>query len=525
MNDPVHSQKCLPKGCNPADLAPAGVEERYRQIFENAPLGLVVIDRNGRVIEYNPYICQMFTIDRKTFIGLRLFDNMADPAVGSAIDQALAGGTGVFEGEYQIFEHQGALRALFKPLVDAHGSIEGCLCFIEDIRARLEMEKQNRQIQKLESIGTLAGGIAHEFNNILGVILGYAEMTRDDVAAETIAHRNLNEIIQAGDRAKELIQQIMAFSRQTEQTRHPLQLHLIVKEVAKFLRSSLPSTIIIKTNIRSDTGAVLADPSQIHQVLMNLCTNAYQALQRSGGEMEIGLENIHIDQEQTRQVNGLMEGRYVKLSVRDTGHGIDPRIIPRIFDPFFTTRSVGEGTGMGLAMVHGIVSSHGGAINVSSAIGQGSLFEIFLPIVEPVHQQALETDTAPLTGTERVLLVDDDLAVLRIVELMLQHLGYQVSTFSDSHEALVAFLSNPDGFDLIITDQTMPYLTGIELAKKIEPVRTNLPVILITGFSESLIPREEPSPLISAYLQKPIMGKQLARVIRQVLDRPDEKKG
>lgn len=525
MNDPLPFQKCLPKSCDPGDITPTALAERYRQFFENAPMGLIVIDRDQRVTEYNPYICQMFNVDRETFIGVRLFDNLANHAAADAIDRALVGATGVFEGEYQIFERQGALRALVKPLIDANGSIGGCLCFIDDIRSRLEMEKQNRQIQKLEAIGTLAGGIAHEFNNILGVILGYADMTRDDLAKDSLARRNLDEIMQAGDRAKELIQQIMAFSRQTEQKRHPLQLHLIVKEAVKFLRSSLPATIIIKTDIRPDTGAVLADPSQIHQVLMNLCTNAYQAMRPSGGEMAIGLENIQVDQEQTRQVNGLTVGPYVKLTVRDTGHGIDPQIIPRIFDPFFTTRSVGEGTGMGLAMVHGIVSTHGGAINLSSTLGQGSVFEIFLPIVELAPPRPPETDHAPVTGTERILLVDDDAAVLRIDEIMLQHLGYQVSAFSGGHEALGAFLANPEAFDLVITDQIMPHLTGIELAKQIARVRTNLPIILITGFSESVLPQEEQPSGIIAYLQKPVLTKELARVVRQVLDRSYVKKG
>lgn len=515
MNNPLPSMT----SCNLMDL------ERYRQIFENAPFGLVVIDHNGLVAEYNPYICQMFKIDRETFRGLRLPDSMNDQAVLNAIEQALVGDAGFLEGEYRIFGHKETLRAFFRPLPDTTGCVRGCICFIDDIRAHRELEKQSRQIQKLEAIGTLAGGIAHEFNNILGVILGYADMTRDDVAADSLARRNLNEIIQAGDRAKELIEQIMVFSRHTEQTRHPLQLHLIVKEVVRFLRSSLPSTIAIKADIKPNTGAVLADPSQIHQILMNLCTNAYQAMQQSGGEMEIGLETIHVDQERTSQVNGLKPGWFVKLSVRDTGHGMDSQTIPRIFDPFFTTRPVGDGTGMGLAMVHGIVTSHGGAINVSSIVGQGSLFEIYLPMVEPVQPSSLHDDLIPMGGTERVLLVDDDLAILRIGEIMLQHLGYQVSAFSDSHEALSAFLSNPDGFDLVITDQTMPHPTGIELAQQIAQVRTNLPIILITGFSDSIVPREAQQPVINAYIQKPILSRELARIIRQVLDQPNQMKG
>jgi signal transduction histidine kinase/CheY-like chemotaxis protein len=387
----------------------------------------------------------------------------------------------------------------------------------EEEKKRLEM--QLRQAQKMEAIGTLAGGIAHDFNNILYPIIGYAEMTMDLVPEQSTARNNLNEILVASDRAKELIQQILAFSRQQESNPQSLRIQPIIKEALKLMRSSMPATISIIQNIDEQCGPVLTDPSQIHQIIMNLCTNAYHAMRKQGGILEVALSEIDVKPGQTDKAFQLYPGLYLCLAVRDTGHGIDPLIMDRIFDPYFTTKPPGEGTGMGLALVHGIVKSYGGETFVISQPGKGATFQIYLPRIMEPEEETIMTMPKCISGQgERILFVDDEGHILSLVEQMLESLNYRVVAKTNSLEALEEFRMNPDLFDLVITDQTMPGLTGFDLAKKMLTIRPEIAIILCTGYSELVNEEQVKAAGIRKFILKPILKSQLSILIREVLD-------
>lgn len=415
-------------------------------------------------------------------------------------------------------------------LRDKEGRISGILGATRDITERkaaeeekTRLEAQLRQAQKMEAIGTLAGGIAHDFNNILMAILGYAELVKMDTSDNRAASGNIDEILKAGKRARDLVRQILAFSRQIEQERRTIQPYLIVKEALKLLRASLPTTIEIRQKINTECGEVLADPTQIHQVLMNLCTNAHHAMREKGGILTVSLESVTVSPENTREYPNLPEGPYVRLIVSDTGCGMDQKTMERIFEPFFTTKPVGEGTGMGLATVHGIVASHGGTITVSSSVGEGTAFEILLPRAESKSKEEITDDTKALTGRESILLVDDEEPLALLGKRTLQRLGYNVTTRTSSVEALEAFGAQPNKYDLVITDQTMPNMTGAELAVEIMRIRPSTPVILITGYSEVITPEKAKQLGIRDYLTKPLVVKELGKAVRSILDQKTDR--
>jgi len=382
-----------------------------------------------------------------------------------------------------------------------------------------KLESQLRQAQKMEAIGTLAGGIAHDFNNVLYPIIGFTEMTQDLVPEESLAKKNLDEILIASERARSLVQQILTFSRQQEYNPQPLRVQPILKEALKLMRSSMPTTISLIQKIEETCGPVLSDPSQIHQIVMNLCTNAYHAMKTQGGILEVQLSEIDIAPGQTEKRSSLYPGLYLSLTVRDTGHGIDPLIMERIFDPYFTTKPPGEGTGMGLALVHGIVKSFGGEIRVTSQPGQGSTFQVLLPRVMEKEQESVLTLPKCIPGQgERILVIDDEEQILDMIELMLQSLNYKVMTKMESIAALEEFRQNPDDFDLVITDQTMPGLTGFELSKRMLAIRKNIPIVLCTGFSELVNEELVKAVGIRKFTLKPILKSQLSVLIREILD-------
>ncbi|MBF0531137.1 MAG: response regulator, partial [Deltaproteobacteria bacterium] len=387
----------------------------------------------------------------------------------------------------------------------------------EDEKAKLE--KQLIQAQKMEAIGTLAGGIAHDFNNILAAILGYTELAMMDIPEGMAVRGMLEQVTKAGHRAKDLIQQILSFSRRTTQERKPIQLTFITKETLKFLRASLPTTIEIRQNFDPGVGTVLADPTQIHQVLTNLCANAAHAMREKGGILEVKLTQVDLDEQAAAQLEGLPPGIYQQLTIADTGHGMDQSIIERIFEPFFTTKGPGEGTGMGLSVVYGIVKDHGGAIKVYSEAGKGSVFHIFLPSVPATFEDISSVAIAPLAaGTERILLVDDEEALAAVGRGILMHLGYRVTSLTSSLEALEVFRTDPTAFDLILTDQTMPKMTGIELARAAMKIRPDIPIILCTGFSQQVSAEMALGMGIKRFLMKPLVLREVAEVIRVVLD-------
>jgi len=395
---------------------------------------------------------------------------------------------------------------------------------IED-RKRAEREKQKiatrlRQAQKMESIGTLAGGIAHDFNNILSAIMGYSEMTLYKLSDDSKARSNLEQVLLASNRARDLVNQILAFSRQSEQTRKPVQIGPLVKETLKLMRASLPTTINIMEQINEKGALIEADPTQIHQVLMNLCTNASDAMrEKGGGALKVDLDRLNLyEKEAALLYPDLNAGIYEMVSVSDTGDGMDSATIERIFDPYFTTKKAGKGTGMGLAVAHGIVKSHGGVINVHSEQGKGTTFQVLLPSIDGVAKSEGE-ELKPLPrGEERILFVDDEATLVDLGQQMLEHLGYKVKGKTSSIEALDTFRAHPDDFDLILTDKTMPNLTGFDLAKECKEIRSDIPIILCTGFSESTLLLRAGSLGISEIIMKPLLMRDLAGAIRKVLD-------
>jgi signal transduction histidine kinase/CheY-like chemotaxis protein/ABC-type amino acid transport substrate-binding protein len=384
-------------------------------------------------------------------------------------------------------------------------------------KERRAMEDQLLQAQKMEAIGTLAGGIAHDFNNILGAMIGYTELCLYDLSPGHPARSNLDQVLRAGSRARDLVKQILAFSRKSEAHRSLINVVPIVSEVAKLLRASLPATITIRQEVDPAVGMILADPIQVHQVLMNLCTNAAHAMEESGGALAVRVVPVTLAGGDHGAPGQLAEGAYIRLQVSDTGSGIDPAVMDRIFDPYFTTKPKDKGTGMGLAVVHGIVSSQGGAVAVDSRMGAGTTFTVWFPMAEREAAPREQAQPVLLPGTERVLLVDDEAALVDLGQAMLTRLGYRVTTRTSSLEALEAFRADPLRYDLVITDMTMPNMTGDRLADAVRTIRPEIPVILCTGYSERMSEEKARAMGIAGFLYKPLLLEQLSRTIREAL--------
>jgi signal transduction histidine kinase len=388
-------------------------------------------------------------------------------------------------------------------------------------RAEEEKKKLEAQVQRahrMEAIGTLAGGIAHDFNNILTAIIGYTELLRYDLPEDSKLQTNLKAIYEAGIRAKHLVKQILTFSRQSEEEKKPLRISIIIKEALNLVRASLPTTIEMRQNLESTSDTVLANPTQMHQVLINLCTNSAQAMQGKGGVLEVSLEDADLDLEAAAHNPDLKPGAYVKLTVRDTGSGIAPEIVKRIFEPYFSTREPDQGTGMGLAVVHGIVESTGGAITVESKLGEGTAIHVFFPrIMSEVTPEARALSPFP-KGTERILFVDDEKALVDIGVQLLEQLGYRVTARTSSIEALEAFRHQPEKFDLVITDQTMPNMTGEMLARELLHIRPDIPILLCTGYSELISEAQAKALGVRRLIMKPFVIREMSEAIRQVLD-------
>jgi len=400
------------------------------------------------------------------------------------------------------------------------------LNFLRDITPQKKLEAQFSQAQKMESIGTLAGGIAHDFNNILSAIMGYSELALGDAVKGTHIHKYLQQVMHASHRARDLVKQILAFSRPNVEENKPLKITPIVEEALKLLRASLPTTIEIRRDIETDLGTVLADPSQIHQALMNLCTNAGHAMRDKGGVLEVTLGNVELDSAFIASHPDADTGFYVKLTVRDTGHGMAPDVLERIFEPYFTTKEKGVGTGLGLSVVHGIVKNHGGIITAESESGKGTAFKVYLPFIrEQVKKPEVDVEGVLLTGYERILFVDDEQFLVDIGKRSLEHLGYEVVPRTSSIEALELFRNQPDKFDLVITDMTMPNMTGDSLALELMKIRDDIPIILCTGYSERISEGRAKTLGIREFVMKPLVITDLANIIRKVLDRKDEEPG
>lgn len=433
-----------------------------------------------------------------------------------------------FLAEFRIVRPDQAVRFIRVrtfPLRNAEGAVIRMAGVAEDMTEQrrvqetlVKSERQFRQSSRMEAIGTLAGGIAHDFNNILTAILGYTELGLASVPKDSRTQRNLQEVLTAGHRAKHLVLQILAFSRQSTQGKKPTAIQPVIQEALKLLRATIPTTIDIRQSLKSDA-SVLGDSTQLHQVLVNLCTNAEYAMRERGGRLDVTLEDLEVTEEKVESVSGLHVGSHVRLTIQDNGTGMSSDVLERMFDPFFTTKPIGEGSGMGLAVVHGIVANHGGALMVDSQRGKGTRVDVYLPTIPSMAGEGLgEQGSIPL-GKETILFVDDEETIVRLGKEFLSQLGYTVDVQTSSLEALTVFRNNPGRFDLVITDQTMPGLTGEALSRELLRIRPELPIILCTGFSHIMTAEKAKALGIQAYLMKPLAIQDLAPIVRHVLDK------
>lgn len=413
------------------------------------------------------------------------------------------------------------------PMIDETGKTIGMVSVVRDLSEQKKMEEEKQRLeaqlqqsQKMEAIGTLAGGIAHDFNNILGIIIGNTELAIDDVPEWNPAKECLQEIRKASMRAKDVVRHILSFARKTMAERKPIQIGTIIKDSLILIRASIPATIEIRQNIACASEMILADPTEINQILMNLCTNASHAMPDDGDVLEVSLEAISLDKASVSQYEDLATGNYVKLTVKDSGQGIDPEIMDRIFDPYFTTKDVGKGTGMGLSVVYGIVKKNEGAIKVKSEFGKGTIVEVVFPLVEqtPKSEEKEESRTLP-GGTECILFVDDEKSLAKMAEQMLKRLGYEVVSKTNPKDALALFKAEPNRFDLVMTDMAMPQLAGDRLAHELMKIRQDIPVIICTGHSDRIDKDKAKKLGIKAYTMKPLVMRDLADTVRNALDK------
>ncbi|MBU4261988.1 MAG: cache domain-containing protein [Proteobacteria bacterium] len=494
---------------------------RQASAIEQAAEEIIITDSKG-IIEYaNPAFEEISGYSRAEAIGktLSFLESKKEDYAYTEMWAVIRAGE-VWRGRLTTRKKDGGLAeadATVSPIFNPAGNRMGYVLVKRDVTEQIKVEAMFRQSQKMEAIGTLAGGIAHDFNNILSAIFGFAEIAKLETKETSGAHRCLVKILEAAGRARDLVKQILTFSRQTDIKPRPIQPKIIVKETLKLLEASLPSTIEIRSNLQANE-AVMADPTSIHQIIMNLCTNAGHAMRKSGGILDISLLSVELDHDFARVHPEIKPGPFLRLTVSDTGHGMSHDVKERIFDPFFTTKGEGEGTGMGLSVVHGIVRSLGGTIAVHSEPDKGSTFSIYLPIHSRQQVKKEEQEEIIPRGKEHIVFVDDEEFIVDIAQQMLEMLGYRVVGKTDSREAFAYFKEHADEVDLVITDFTMPHMTGIDLAKEIRKIRPELPILLCTGYNTGFSEAELKETGINAFILKPVVRKELAGVVRKVLD-------
>jgi len=494
------------------------------QIFHAAASGMWLLDTDFNILKANQTLANMLALDVETLRGRKCHEVFPGPHChqpGCPLRRLLAGEKKIEIEEEKLNGHGAKTNCLVTAVIQQSpgGEILGVIQDFKDVTDFRRLEKQLIQAQKMEAIGTLAGGIAHDFNNILGAIMGYTELACHELAESHPTQLKLDQVLKACERAKNLVLQILSFSRQTEQERRPVRLGPIIHEALDLLRASLPKTIEIRENFETFPDLALADQTQIHQVLMNLCANAAHAMRQGGGRLGVSLKKVHLNDQLAAEYLDLSPGIYSRLTVSDTGHGMDRQTMERIFEPFFTTKPPGEGTGMGLSVIHGIVKSHGGTITVYSQPGQGSTFNVYLPLMEPEIKEQPLAHVSPIpTGSERVLLVDDEESLVELGRQMLERLGYRVTGCTSSSQALELFQARPDEFDVVITDQAMPLVAGDEMARRMMTLRPDLPVIICTGFSDQVSTAQAEARGVRAVILKPMMVQEIAEIIRTVLD-------
>ena len=514
-------------------------EERLRGVLESMSEGLVVADANGKIVLVNPaadsilganemnpgldFRSKEFGISRPDKVSRFKPDelSLSRALQGESTDKVEQFIRNPANPEGRSFLTSG------RPIRDENGTVTGGVIVLQEITGQKRLEEKLAQSQKMEAIGRLAGGIAHDFNNVLYAILGFTELAMDDVEKETRCFRSLQQAIEAGQRARDLVDQILLFSRQGEQERRPVELQTVLAETVSLLERTLPSTVEIQQTVDPDCPRIMANPTEVHQVIMNICTNASQAMSGKSGLLKIGLKEVGADPDTACKHEGGPCRKCVCLTVQDNGPGMDESTIRRVFDPYFTTKGVGEGTGMGLATAHGIVTALGGEIKVESVPGEGTRFEVLFPSCRGSSVDAGPDQSAqePPGGREHVLFVDDEKAVVDVGRASLEALGYRVSPFSDSRKALEAFRADPERYDVVVTDQTMPGLIGSDLAGEMLRTRPDLPIILCTGYSKTLSREDAKAMGIGEYLLKPVMRNDLGRAVRRIVERETVKKG
>ncbi|MCP4723572.1 MAG: PAS domain S-box protein [bacterium] len=503
-------------------------EERFHYLAD-ASIEAIIINKGGICLEANQVAAEMFGYkDPFDMIGIFITDIIAPEYHGIVEKHILEHSEESYEAialqkDGKTFHVE--IRAKSMPYKGDTVRVTSIRDIREQKKVEIEKERievQLHQSQKMKAIGTLAGGIAHDFNNILSGILGYTELAMKKIQEDHPISNYLKQVLQAANRASDLVKQILTLSRQQEQEMKPTNINPIAKESIKLIRASIPTTIDIRTNLAAESDLVLANATQIHQIIMNLCTNAAHAMQKTGGILNINLDNIDLNSNFVNNYPDLYEGPYLKLEISDTGHGISHDIIDRIFDPFFTTKQQGEGTGLGLSVIHGIIKSYKGAITVHSEIDRGTTFKVFLPLAEGIRQGKGTEEFLPLPGgNERILIVDDEAAIVDYEKEMLKDLGYEVVSRTSSLEALEAFKFQPDNFDLVITDQTMPNMTGANMAKEMIKIRPDIPIILCTGFSKQIGPDNAGEFGLREFLFKPVTSRNMAEAVRRALEKKE----
>ncbi len=503
------------------------LELRFQQLAENSTDWIWEFDENNIFTYSSSGVTQLLGYTPEEIIGKSAFDLIPSPEK-EKVAREFARSKDYhepFTSLQNINQHKDGhlvtIESSGSPVFNSNGKFKGYRGIDRDISIRKKMEEELRQSHKMESIGTLAGGIAHDFNNILGIIVGNAELALDDLPDWNPAYDNINEIKTASLRAKDVVRQLLSFSRKTEQEQKPLDISEVIKESIKLIRSSIPSSIEIREELPDKVDTILADGTQIHQILINLCTNASHAMTDGGGLLEIILRPMVLKEKVDGVLKDLSPGNYIKLIIKDSGSGIDPKIHDKIFDPYFTTKEIGKGTGMGLSVVHGIVKNHNGEIYVDSNFGKGVTFTIVFPTIadRPRIDRKVNAAKSKPFGKETILFVDDEKALVDMAKIILEKLGYTVHTSTNPVKALAIFEADPTLFDLIISDMTMPQMSDVKLSEELREIQKDIPIIICTGYS-SLINEEEAKDIgISAFAMKPITMSEIAKLIRTVLDK------
>ncbi len=507
-------------------------EARKMAIIDASMNAIITTDSLGFIIEFNTAAELLFGYKRSHILGKNILDTLVPPSLRDSLHQEYRRlvsdgkrlfGTLQFEtSALHLNEEEFPIEVVLRPVMVKRRLL--LTAFVRDLtelktidKERLRLESQLRQSQKLEAIGTLASGIAHEFNNMLSAIVGYSELTLSELTKDSMSYMNIREILNVTDRAKNVVRQVLTFSRKDKVEQQHVRIDKAVIETFELINKTFPSTIEVRRDINEQTGTVFADPTQLHQIVLNLCTNALHALQSGGGVLSIFLEPVVIDTTFKTSQAGLTTGHYALLAVKDTGQGMDPSTLSRIFEPFFTTKTVGEGTGLGLAVVYGIVQSLGGEIFAESKPGKGTTFRVYIPLSHGKEAEKVGELDQRSSVSKRILFVDDDPGLALLGESTLRALGHTVTSVTSSEGALEIVRKDSDSFDLIITDQIMPGLTGLELTSKVKAIKPEMPVILCTGFSEFDDKQETVEHQISAIVMKPFRRAEIAETIDRIM--------